>query len=80
MNFFTEIHCFPKLFEYLIINALQLKDLAEAYTLIQMSVLIDKYLGEKLSNLCIFCEFLERLIIFGNESYRYLRITKTFIK
>ena len=41
MIFFTKIHFYPKLLEYLIIHAVRSKELAEVYTLIPMSIFID---------------------------------------
>ena len=62
--FFTKIHFFQKLLEYLIIHAVHSKDLAEVYTLIPIFLFIDTYLGATLQNLLIFRENLEILIIF----------------
>ena len=64
--FYTKIHFFQKLLEYLIIHAVHWQELAEVYTLKPMSIFIDTYLGATLYNLLIFREFLEMLLIFGN--------------
>ena len=43
MIFFTKIHFYPKLLEYLIIHAVRSKELAEIYTLIPVSIFIDTF-------------------------------------
>ena len=43
--FFTKIHLFPKLLEYLIIHTMHLEKFAETNTLSLMSIFIAIYLG-----------------------------------
>ena len=80
MIFFTKIKFFPKLLEYLTIQVVHSKDLAKGYTLIPMSILIDIYLGAKLSNLSSFHEILEILVIFGNKIPDMCKVTTALKK
>ena len=43
--FLTKIHFYPKLFKYLIIQAMHLKEPVDVYTFIPVSIFTDIYLG-----------------------------------